>query len=268
MERILTRSLDPLDPRGELWISSLAVSFAAPPAMHIPARFFALALAALGLFAASPADAAAGKHKSKAAAVAFPMKPAEYKALVESRIDKVREAIDKKLDRSGVSPDRKKAIHKMIDEEAKDIRDAVGRAGADGSVTEGEATKVKTLTMALRARVRERMRAEKNPAAKAILERQKQKAEEEKAQKAKTDQAVKAKAEKEKAAAAVKQAQAAKEKATKEAAAKQKEAAAKQKAALAKAKAAKAKAPGPTKQAKVKPGKKAKKAKAPPAEAL
>jgi hypothetical protein len=211
--------------------------------MNLKARFFALALAAFGLVAAAPADAAP-RHKSRGHAAkeapSFPMKPDEYKQLVEKRIDKVREAIDKKLDRRGVSADRKKAIHKIIDEEAKDIRAEVAKVSADGTVTEAEAGKVKVLTNGLRARVRERLRAEKDPKAKATLDairakEAKEKADKEKAQKATKDAAAKAEQEK-----AVKQA-AAKEKAAKEAATK-----------AAKTKAPKTKAAGQTKPAKVK----------------
>lgn len=242
-------------------------------------RLLAAAALAFGLLASPPADAAK-KGKSHAPGPSFPMKADEYKKLVESRIDKVREVIDKKLDRSGVTAERKKAIHKLIDEEAKDIRAEAAKACADGTVTEGEAGKVKALTTGLRARVRERMRAEKNPAAKAILDRQKAKAEQEKADKekgakaakekaAKDDAATKAKAAKDDAAAKAKAAaakvKAAQEKAAKEAAAKQKAT----KTAVAKAKAAEKPKAGPTKQAKAKGAKKkAKKAAGAQAEAL
>jgi hypothetical protein len=233
-------------------------------------RLLAAAALAFGLLASPHADAAK-KGKSRAPGPSFPMKSDEYKKLVEGRIDKVREIIDRKLDRTGVSPDRKKAIHKLIDDEAKDIRAEVVKACADGTVTEGEAGKIKTLTTGLRARVRERMRAEKNPAAKAILDRQKAKAEQEKADKEKGAKAAKEKAAKEAAVAkdaaakgdAAAKVKAAKEKAAKEAAVKQKAV----KSAVAKQKAAEKPKAGPTKQAKAKGAKKKKAKKAAGAEA-
>ena len=118
--------------------------------------FLAAALAAL-----LSSSLAFGGHRAKASGPSYPMKADEFKALVEKRIDKVREAVDKKLDRSGVSPDRKKAIHKMLDEEAKPIRAEVAKAAAHGTVTQADGDKVKTLTGALRGHLRDRMAAEK-----------------------------------------------------------------------------------------------------------
>jgi hypothetical protein len=91
---------------------------------------------------------------------------------MEKRIDSVRAVIDRKLDRRGVSAERKKQIHKIFDEAAKDLRAEIARAAADGTVTEGEATKVKPLLTGLRAKVRERLRAEKDPNAKGRLEKE------------------------------------------------------------------------------------------------
>jgi len=231
--------------------------------MNLKARLFAFALAAVGLFAAAPTSAA-GRHRAHghaAAAPSFPMKPDEYKQLVERRIDKVRDAIDRKLDRRGVSAERKKAIHKILEEEAKDIRAEAVKVSADGTVTEAEAGKVKALSNGLRARVRERLRAEKDPKARATLaairaKEAKEKAGKEKAQKAAKDAAAKAEAER-----AVKQA-AVKQKAAREAATK----AARTRAARA-ARVTKTKAAGQTKPAKVKarPAKARKKKKPAPA---
>jgi colicin import membrane protein len=219
--------------------------------MSLSPRLFALAFALCSLSAASPGWAAGKRHAAagRAAAPSFPMKSDEYKELIEKRIDKVRAVVDKKLDRAGVSADRKKAIHKIIDEEAKDLRAEVAKATADGSVTEAEAGKVKVLTNGLRARVRERMRAEKNPKAKATLDAIRAKEAKEKSDKDKSEQAAKKKAVEGKAQQAVTEA---KEKAAKDKAGKDKAA----KEALAKAtRAAKAKANKPavsTKPAKAK----------------
>jgi hypothetical protein len=117
-----------------------------------------------------PAAEAATRHaRSRKAGPTFPMKADEYKALMEKRIDGVRAIIDKKLDRRGVSAERKKAIHKLFDDSSKDLRAEIARAAADGTVTQAEADKVKPLANGLRAKVRERMRAEKDPSAKEKL---------------------------------------------------------------------------------------------------
>lgn len=123
----------------------------APTAMFFKRLLFALAL---GLLLAAPGSAAAEKAH-------YPMKPAEFRKVVEARIERVRAAIDKKLDHYAVSAERRKAIHKILDDAAVDVRAAATQAGADGAVTEAEADKVKALANELRSKVRERLRAEK-----------------------------------------------------------------------------------------------------------
>lgn len=132
-------------------------------------RLLAAALALAALVAPGAADAAPRHRSHHAAGPSYPMKAEEFRALMEKRIDGVRNTIDKKLDRRGVSAERKKAIHKIFDESSKDLRAEIARATADGTVTEGEAGKVKALVVGLRSKVRERLRAEKDPHAKAKL---------------------------------------------------------------------------------------------------
>jgi hypothetical protein len=134
-----------------------------PPIHRLPvntkALFFSLALALGTSSLATPGDALA---KGRAAPETFPMKATDFRKKIEARIDRVRAAIDKKLDAHGVSAERKAAIHRMIDESAKELRDALAQVSADGSVTEPEAAQVKKLALELRGKVRERMRAEKS----------------------------------------------------------------------------------------------------------
>jgi hypothetical protein len=140
--------------------------------MNLPARLLAAALALCTL--ASPVAAGAAGHRrapAHHAGPSYPMKADDFRKLMEKRIDGVRGTIDKKLDRHGVTPDRKKAIHRIFDEVSKDLRAEIDWAAADGTVTQAEADKVKTLTTGLRARVRERLRAEKNPRLKEKLDR-------------------------------------------------------------------------------------------------
>ena len=139
--------------------------------MNLPARLLAAAALALATIA-SPAPAAAGHHRARSHGPSFPMKADDFRKLMDKRIDHVRATIDKKLDRHGVTSERKKAIHRIFDEASRDLRAEIDRAAADGTVTQAEADKVKTLTTGLRARVRERLRAEKNPKLKEKLARE------------------------------------------------------------------------------------------------
>ena len=112
---------------------------------------FLSALVAIALALPGAADAA---HRSKAASsrVAFPMKADEFKKLAEARIEKVKAAVDKKLDRHGVSSERKKAIRRAFEDVTKDVRAEIAKAAADGTVTQAEGDKVKALTLGLRTR--------------------------------------------------------------------------------------------------------------------
>ena len=127
--------------------------------MKLDALLLSLTLALGAGNLVAPAEASAKGHAPRDV---FPMKAAEFRKKAEARIDRVRAVIDKKLDTHNVSAERKKAIHRIIDEAAKEVRDTLAQVSADGSVTESEANKVKALTIELRSKVRERMRAEKS----------------------------------------------------------------------------------------------------------
>jgi hypothetical protein len=114
--------------------------------------------AVLALGSSSEALAA---HHAKGPTVSFPMKPDEYRKLSEARLARILAVIDKKLDRGTVSPERRKIIHKMFDDAAKEARAEAVKATADGAVTEAEANKVKALALQVRVGVRERMAAER-----------------------------------------------------------------------------------------------------------
>jgi len=116
---------------------------------------------AAALALASSTNALAAAHHAKGPSVAFPMKPDEYRKLSEARLARILAVINKKLDRGTVSPERRKIIHKMFDDAAKEARAEVVKATADGVVTEAEATKVKALALQVRVGVRERMAAER-----------------------------------------------------------------------------------------------------------
>ncbi len=118
-------------------------------------------LLAAALALASSRNALAAAHHARGPSVVFPMKPDEYRKLSEARLARILAVIDKKLDRGTVSPERRKIIHKMFDDAAKEARAEVVTATADGVVTEAEAGKVKALALQVRVGVRERMAAER-----------------------------------------------------------------------------------------------------------
>jgi hypothetical protein len=205
--------------------------------MKLSAPLLAAVLGLTALLDPGVAAAATRHHRAHhAAAPSYPMKADEYRTLMEKRIDGVRAIIDRKLDRRGVSAERKKAIHKIFDEASRDLRSEIARAAADGTVTQTEADRVKPLVTGLRAKVRERLRAEKDPAAKAKLTK---------------EEAARREREKARDAAAKKPASAR----SPEGSAGDAKFTGPVPAKHAKAKPAKAKKGGPTKQAKASPGK-------------
>jgi hypothetical protein len=104
---------------------------------------------------------AAAARPGKGPVASYPMKADEFRKASEARLARILAVIDKKLDRGNVSAERRKAIHAMFDDAAKETRAEVAKAAADGSVTESEADKVKALAVQVRAGVRERMAAER-----------------------------------------------------------------------------------------------------------
>lgn len=94
--------------------------------------------------------------------VRYPMKADEFRRLIEKKIALVKSTIDKKLERHGVSADRRAQIRHLVDGAATDLRAAVDRVTADGVVTKDEGVKVRALADRLRGKVREQMRNEKN----------------------------------------------------------------------------------------------------------
>jgi hypothetical protein len=130
--------------------------------MNLKARLLAAAVSLVALALPGPALAAHHRSKAHAEAPSFPMKADEYRKLADKRIEKVWSVVEKKLERRGVSADRKKAMRKTFDEVARETRAEVARAAADGTVTEAEANRVKKLSLGLRGKLRERLAAEKS----------------------------------------------------------------------------------------------------------
>lgn len=115
--------------------------------MKLKATLLAAALAAFTLLAPGASAARGSRGPS------YPMKADEFRKLADRRIEGVLATIEKKLDRHGVSKDRKKEIRRVFEEASRDARAEIAKAAADGTVTEAEAGKVKALTKIGRAHV-------------------------------------------------------------------------------------------------------------------
>ena len=93
---------------------------------------------------------------------AYPMKPPEYRKLVEKRLDGIWAGMEKKLDFHNVTPDRKKAIKKMFDDATHEVWVEVVKASSDGAISKDEATRIRGLTNGVRGKVRSKMAQEKS----------------------------------------------------------------------------------------------------------
>ena len=91
----------------------------------------------------------------------YPMKAKEFAALIEGRIQRVKDTVDRKLEKNGVSETRKKEILKTLDEVAKPLRAQLARATADGTVTREEGEMLKSVAAGLRGKLRARLKSDK-----------------------------------------------------------------------------------------------------------
>ena len=91
----------------------------------------------------------------------YPMKAKDFETFIEGRIQRVKDAVDRKLEKNGVSDARKKEILKTLDEVAKPVRAQLARATADGTVTREEGEMLKSLAAGLRGKMRARLKSEK-----------------------------------------------------------------------------------------------------------
>lgn len=120
-----------------------------------------IALVSLSLTAAVPAFAFAGERGASAERVKgekgekdhaknFPMKAETFIGKVNERITKMRDRVEKRLDKKGVAEDKQKEIMATFDANAQKVRDAAKTAGEDGTVTLEEAKGVRKLAKELR----------------------------------------------------------------------------------------------------------------------
>lgn len=86
----------------------------------------------------------------------FPIKADAFKQLVEQRIAKAREHLDKALDKHQVPDAMRAQIKKDFDAGATAVRAAASRVSADGEVTKTEAKEVRDLAKDLKQKAREK----------------------------------------------------------------------------------------------------------------
>jgi hypothetical protein len=95
----------------------------------------------------------------------YPIKAADYRKTVSSRVEAIWGRIEKKLDFHNVTADRKKEIRHAFDDAARPVWVEVDKASADGNVTRDEALQISALTSSLRGKVRGKLATDKKPAA-------------------------------------------------------------------------------------------------------
>ena len=121
----------------------------------------ALSTVALADDAKTPAAAAEArkpgdKARPRKGEKAFPMKAEQFKKVVEKKIARAHEKLEKALEAHNVPDATRVQIEKDFDAGAAQIRTAANRAAADGQVTKEEAKQVKDLAKDLRKQAHEK----------------------------------------------------------------------------------------------------------------
>ena len=86
----------------------------------------------------------------------------DFRQEIERKIDRTKNAIDRKLEHNGVSSARRTEVRHVVEDVARNVKNALDHVTADGSVTRDEAREVRDMAKALRGRVRARLRAERD----------------------------------------------------------------------------------------------------------
>jgi tellurite resistance protein len=94
------------------------------------------------------------KHHGDKDKAQYPMKAEEFRAIVEKRIEKVKARVEKGMEEHKLPAAQRAVITKAVDDATKQVRGAVDKAAADGTVTKEEAKQVRELAEQLRAKVR------------------------------------------------------------------------------------------------------------------
>ncbi len=85
---------------------------------------------------------------------AFPMKAEAFKKIVDHKVEKLKDHMEKGLEKRSMGADQKAEIEKSMDAAMKELNAAVEKVGADGVVTRDEAKQIKVLSEQLRNRMR------------------------------------------------------------------------------------------------------------------
>lgn len=91
----------------------------------------------------------------------YPIKAADYRKTITTRVESIWARMEKKLDFHNVSPDRKKSIRHAFDDAVKEVWVEVDKASLDGNITRDEALKVSAVTSGIRGKVRGKLASEK-----------------------------------------------------------------------------------------------------------
>jgi hypothetical protein len=94
------------------------------------------------------------KHHGDGDKAQFPMKADEFRSMVEKRIEKIKARVEKGMEEHKLPAAQRVVVTKAVDDAAKQVRGAVDKAAADGTVTKEEAKAVRDLAEQLRAKVR------------------------------------------------------------------------------------------------------------------
>ena len=94
------------------------------------------------------------KHHGDGDKAQYPMKADEFRSMVEKRIEKIKARVEKGMEEHKLPAAQRVVVTKAVDDAAKQVRGAVDKAAADGTVTREEAKQVRDLAEQLRAKVR------------------------------------------------------------------------------------------------------------------
>jgi hypothetical protein len=127
-------------------VARLAAALIAAATFAVPMTSFA---------ETKPAPAEHGhRHHGEGDKAQYPMKADEFRSMVEKRIEKVKARVEKGMEEHKLPAAQRAVITKAVDDAAKQVRVAVEKAAADGTVTKEEAKEVRDLAEQLRAKVR------------------------------------------------------------------------------------------------------------------
>jgi hypothetical protein len=89
---------------------------------------------------------------------AFPMKAEAFKKLVDLKVERMKDHLEKGIARRSLSAGQKADIEKTMDGAVKELHAAVEKVGADGVVTRDEAKQIRDLSEQMRNKVRAELR--------------------------------------------------------------------------------------------------------------